>query len=119
MVVEQKKKPTWRIGPAGWSYADWRGRVYPDPIPRQFDALRWMARFFGTIEINASFYRIPPVAHADSWVRRIAHRDDFRFAVKLHRSFTHDDREIDPEALKITDSNKFWPTPLHGVWREP
>jgi hypothetical protein len=28
-----------RVGPAGWSYEDWKGNVYPEPRPRRFDEL--------------------------------------------------------------------------------
>jgi len=28
-----------RVGPAGWSYPDWEGVVYPSPHPARFDPL--------------------------------------------------------------------------------
>jgi hypothetical protein len=46
-----------RIGPAGWSYKDWAGVVYPAPKPRGFDPLRYVAGYFDTVEINSTFYR--------------------------------------------------------------
>ena len=52
-----------RIGPAGWSYPDWEGQVYPKPKPRGFDPLRYLAQYFDTIEINSTFYRIPSTHH--------------------------------------------------------
>lgn len=79
-----------RIGPAGWSYKDWEGTVYP-PHGSKFDPLAYLATFFDTIEINSPFYRIPPPQHARSWVRRIASNDDFKFTTKVFRGFTHDD----------------------------
>ena len=48
-----------RIGPAGWSYKDWEGTVYPQKPGKNFDPLEYLARFFNTIEINSSFYRPP------------------------------------------------------------
>jgi len=78
-----------RIGPAGWSYADWEGTVYP-PHRSKFDHLAYLASFFDTIEINSPFYRIPPPAHARSWVRRVAANPDFRFTTKIFRGFTHE-----------------------------
>jgi uncharacterized protein YecE (DUF72 family) len=79
-----------RIGPAGWSYVDWKGLVYPQPQRPGFDPLRYLADFFDTIEINSTFYRpaLPNVAR--SWTRRVSHNPDFKFTVKLHRNFTHD-----------------------------
>ena len=78
-----------RVGPAGWSYKDWEGTVYPKHGSR-FDHLAYLAGFFDTIEINSPFYRIPPVTHARSWVRRVAANPDFRFTTKVFRGFTHE-----------------------------
>jgi uncharacterized protein YecE (DUF72 family) len=78
-----------RIGPAGWSYKDWEGIVYP-PHGSRFDHLAWLAGFFDTIEVNSPFYRIPPPTHASSWARRIAFNRHFQFTVKLFRGFTHE-----------------------------
>jgi len=77
------------VGPAGWSYSDWEGVVYPSH-GRRFDQLAYLAHYFDTIEVNSSFYRIPPDTHSKSWVRRVAENDAFRFTVKLYREFTHE-----------------------------
>ena len=81
---------TVRVGPAGWSYKDWEGVVYPANPGKRFDHLSWIAHFFDTIEVNSSFYRIPPPTHATSWVRRTAEHPGFRFTAKLYRAFTHE-----------------------------
>jgi uncharacterized protein YecE (DUF72 family) len=78
-----------RIGPAGWSYKDWEGVVYP-PHGSKFDPLAYLAGFFDTIEINSPFYRIPPPTHAKSWARRVAANEDFRFTTKVFKGFTHE-----------------------------
>jgi uncharacterized protein YecE (DUF72 family) len=88
-----------RIGPAGWSYKDWEGVVYP-PHRSKFDQLAYLASFFDTIEINSPFYRIPPPAHAKSWVRRVAANPDFKFTTKVFRGFTHDPSELKPGDVK-------------------
>ena len=82
-----------RIGPAGWSYKDWEGTVYP-PHGSKFDHLAYLAQFFDTVEINSPFYRIPPPTHAKSWVRRVASNDDFRFTTKVFRGFTHESEPL-------------------------
>ena len=78
-----------RVGPAGWSYTDWEGVVYPKHGSK-FDHLAYLASFFDTIEINSPFYRIPPPTHAKSWVRRVAANADFKFTTKVFRGFTHE-----------------------------
>lgn len=82
-----------RIGPAGWSYADWERTVYP-PHGSKFDPLAYLASFFDTIEINSPFYRIPPPSHATSWIRRVSSNRQFRFTTKVFRGFTHERAEI-------------------------
>ena len=79
-----------RIGPAGWSYEDWAGIVYPDPKPRGFDALAYLSGYFDTVEVNSTFYRPAARKMAESWARRVRGNKDFRFAVKLWRRFTHE-----------------------------
>jgi uncharacterized protein YecE (DUF72 family) len=79
-----------RIGPAGWSYKDWNGVVYPKKPGPKFDPLGYLARFFETIEINSSFYRPPAATSARAWASRVSDSPDFRFTAKLHRVFTHE-----------------------------
>jgi uncharacterized protein YecE (DUF72 family) len=78
-----------RIGPAGWSYADWRGRVYPESAGTKFDTLALVSKYFDTAEINSSFYYPPTPATARSWLKRVAHNPNFIFTAKLHKVFTH------------------------------
>jgi uncharacterized protein YecE (DUF72 family) len=78
------------IGPAGWSYKDWEGVVYPHKPGSKFDPLAYLARFFDTIEINSSFYRPPTSSTSKSWVKRVTDNPSFTFTAKLHRVFTHE-----------------------------
>lgn len=78
-----------RIGPAGWSYADWEGIVYPRPKPRGFHGLEFLSRHFNCMEINSSFYAMPRADHAERWVELVADLPDFRFISKLLGEFTH------------------------------
>jgi uncharacterized protein YecE (DUF72 family) len=79
-----------RYGPAGWEYPDWAGKVYPRPEPRGFDRLRYLARFFSTVEVNATFYRPFPADVAARWCERVADVPTFRFGVKVWRRLTHE-----------------------------
>ncbi|MDQ2670668.1 MAG: DUF72 domain-containing protein, partial [Gemmatimonadota bacterium] len=77
-----------RVGPAGWSYQDWSGIVYPDPKPRGFDPLAYLAQYFDTIEINSTLYRPATKQTGASWAARVSEFPDFRFTAKLSRRFT-------------------------------
>lgn len=83
-------KPFIRIGPAGWSYKDWEGMVYPQKPGKAFDPLEYLSRFFNTIEINSSFYRPPLPSTTKSWANRVAGNKEFAFTAKLYRVFTHE-----------------------------
>jgi uncharacterized protein YecE (DUF72 family) len=78
------------IGPAGWSYADWAGYVYPAPRPKGFHEATYLAQFFDTIEINTSFYQPLNPEHARQWLERVAANPRFVFTAKLWQKFTHE-----------------------------
>jgi uncharacterized protein YecE (DUF72 family) len=79
------------LGPAGWSYPDWNGRVYPRRRPNGFHPLTYLARFFNLMEINTTFYAPQSREAAEDWVGRVAHHPDFQFLVKLWGRCTHED----------------------------
>ena len=79
-----------RVGPAGWSYPDWAGYVYPIRRPRGFHEASYLAEFFDTIEINTSFYQPLRPDHATQWLGRVAANPRFVFTAKLWQRFTHD-----------------------------
>jgi len=79
-----------RVGPAGWSYPDWEGIVYPRKKPRGFHPLRHLARYFDVVEINSSFYGTPSARNAEHWLELVADRPRFRFTAKLQGVFTHE-----------------------------
>jgi uncharacterized protein YecE (DUF72 family) len=75
-----------RIGCSGWSYRDWREGFYPPGTP----ASRWLAHYatvFDTVEVNATFYRLPKVETVRSWAEQVP--AGFLFAVKGSRYLTH------------------------------
>jgi uncharacterized protein YecE (DUF72 family) len=77
---------TVRIGCSGWVYDHWRGRVYPDGLPQR----RWLehyATLFDTVEVNATFYRLPNRDTVAAWVEGTP--TGFIFAVKASRYLTH------------------------------
>jgi uncharacterized protein YecE (DUF72 family) len=75
-----------RIGCSGWSYTDWRGVVYEKGLPTS----RWLERYasiFDTVEVNATFYRLPTQRAVQGWVDQAP--DGFLFAIKGSRYLTH------------------------------
>lgn len=81
---------TLRIGPAGWSYPDWSGYVYPSRKPKGFHEAAYLSEFFDTIEINTSFYQPLKPESAKQWVELVAANPRFVFTAKLWQRFTHD-----------------------------
>lgn len=86
-----------RVGPAGWSYADWEGAVYPRRKPRGFHPLGMLARYVECVEINSSFYATPRSDYCERWVELVRERPQFRFATKLQNLFTHQPLDADYE----------------------
>jgi uncharacterized protein YecE (DUF72 family) len=75
-----------RIGCSGWSYEHWRGTFYP----RTLAPARWLPYYaarFDTVEVNATFYRLPRVETVARWAA--SSPDGFCFAVKASRYLTH------------------------------
>jgi len=79
-----------RVGPAGWSYPDWSGYVYPARRSKGFHEAAYLAEFFDTIEINTSFYQPLRPEHAEQWIDRVRANPRFLFTAKLWQRFTHD-----------------------------
>jgi uncharacterized protein YecE (DUF72 family) len=77
-------KRVW-IGCSGWSYRDWKEGLYKG-VPSS----RWLRRYaeeFDTVEVNATFYRLPRLETVAGWVEQTP--DGFLFAVKGSRYLTH------------------------------
>ena len=75
-----------RIGCSGWSYQHWKGRFYPGRAPES-GWLGLYAETFDTVEVNATFYRLPLRSTVAGWTARTPRT--FLFAVKASRYLTH------------------------------
>lgn len=83
-----------RIGCSGWMYREWRGVVYPEGTPVR----RWFASYaerFETVELNATFYRLPTTETVERWAREAP--PGFRYAVKVGMFGSHRMKLRDPE----------------------
>ena len=74
------------MGTSGWSYNHWRGVFYPDGLPSG-KWLEFYAQRFPSVELNASFYRLPTERAFQRW-HDVA-PGGFCFAVKASRFITH------------------------------
>ncbi|MFP4171547.1 MAG: DUF72 domain-containing protein [Candidatus Hydrogenedentota bacterium] len=79
-----------RLGPAGWSYRDWEGKVYPPGRSRSMHPLSLLCQYFDTVEINSTFYAPAQAKNAASWLENAADNPRFRFSAKLWGRFTHE-----------------------------
>jgi uncharacterized protein YecE (DUF72 family) len=82
------------IGCSGWHYRSWKGTVYPAELATH-EWLRAYTRWFPTVELNNSFYRLPSEETFGGWRRQVP--PAFKFAVKASRFLTHIKRLRDPD----------------------
>ena len=92
--TDQKDQIMIRVGPAGWSYQDWEGIVYPPKKGSRFDPLVYLSDLFDTIELNNTFYRPPSSQMSKSWANRVQSNPRFKFSAKLWRNFTHERQSL-------------------------
>jgi len=91
--------PELRIGCSGFNYWYWRGRFYPEDLP-QNKWLSYYSKFFDTVELNVTFYRLPLDKTFDKWNKETP--DNFFFSLKGSRFITHVKRLLEPqEPLKL------------------
>lgn len=82
------------IGTSGWQYRHWRQRLYPKGVPER----RWLEHYadrFRTVEVNNTFYHLPPRSTFEGWAERTP--ADFVMALKMSGYLTHTHRLRDPE----------------------
>lgn len=73
------------IGTSGWEYKEWAQDFYRGIKPR--DHFPFYTTVFQTVEINATFYRLPALSAVHGWRRRAP--PGFVFSVKGSRFITH------------------------------
>jgi uncharacterized protein YecE (DUF72 family) len=81
-----------RIGCSGWNYAHWRELFYPRGCPPA-RWLRYYAEHFDTVEVNATFYRLPTRKAVAGWVEQSP--EAFLLTIKASRYLTHIKRLTD------------------------
>jgi uncharacterized protein YecE (DUF72 family) len=81
------------VGTSGWSL----GRDLAPGSSPELSGLQRYAEYFNAVEINTTFYRLPRPGTIRRW--ESATPPDFRFAVKLPRSITHEARLVGVEVM--------------------
>jgi len=80
------KIPKAYIGTSGYIYYHCSGIFYPEDLTKN-KWLEYYCKFFDTVELNVTFYRLPFETAFKSWYRRTP--DDFLFTIKGSRFITH------------------------------
>jgi uncharacterized protein YecE (DUF72 family) len=68
------------IGTGGWAYFQVPG----------FNSLATYSKAFNFVEVNSTFYEIPPLKQVEKWRRMVP--QDFQFTVRAHQTITHKNR---------------------------
>src|SRR3954451_8885158 len=87
------------VGTSGWVYKGWAGAFYPGDLPPRRQ-LEFYTTRFNTVEINATFYRLPIETGVRNWHDTApAH---FIYAVKGSRFITQMKKlNVEPKSIKI------------------
>src|SRR5260370_348713 len=92
---EEKPARSILVGTSGWHYKHWKGPFYPVHLP-QDQFLSFYTEHFDTVELNTTFYRLPPPLAPNRWKNSTP--PDFCFAAKGSRFLTHMKKLRDAEA---------------------
>jgi uncharacterized protein YecE (DUF72 family) len=90
------------VGTSGFSFADWKGTVYPKNIKNE-EMLSFYEKELGfnTLEINFTYYALPSQKSIRGMCVKTSR--DFKFAVKAFKGLTHG---IWDDEKKITDNKE-------------
>ncbi len=75
-----------KIGCSGWSYNHWVGIFYPEETKKK-DYFSYYSKYFDTVEINSTFYRLPFRNFVLGWAKKAP--KGFLYAIKVNRRITH------------------------------
>jgi uncharacterized protein YecE (DUF72 family) len=92
------------IGTSGYSYEDWRGRFYPERLPKN-EFLAYYAEHFAACEINFTYYRPPDARTLAGMVRTSGGR--VTLVIKAPAALTHarrgDEELVTQELLRALE----------------
>src|SRR5215217_3505392 len=67
------------VGTSGFSYKEWKGSFYPENISAG-EMLSYYAARLPAVELNNTYYRLPPRSTVESWRAQVP--ENFQFSVK-------------------------------------
>ena len=93
------------VGCQGWNYDDWTTRAGGETIfyPRgtkSNEMLAFYSQIFDTIEVDSTFYAIPPASSVEGWYKKTP--ENFTFSLKMPQEITHE-HELRPTSFEILD----------------
>ena len=80
-------RPLVTLGATTWNRKDWLGGVFPKGT-KEKDFLSEYAKHFGSVELNATHYKIYPPGTIRGWAEK-AGTPDFRFSPKVPQGISH------------------------------
>jgi uncharacterized protein YecE (DUF72 family) len=87
-----------RWGTSSWSHASWAGVFYPPGTPPA-EYLGHYAREFTTVEVDATYYRVPDRRMVEGWARRTP--AGFVLSAKFPRTIVHGGERQTPDASRL------------------
>ena len=83
-----------RVGTSGWQYNHWRGLFYPEDL-RQANWFGFYSEHFDTVEVNNTFYHLPPIETFQKWADQAP--AGFLYVLKFSRYGSHLKRLLNPD----------------------
>lgn len=83
---QQSIKTRVYLGAPTWNEKGWYGKIYPAGSTSK-NHLHHYAQTFGTVELNATFYKTPSQKTIQQWMDQTP--KDFRFVVKAPKALSH------------------------------
>jgi uncharacterized protein YecE (DUF72 family) len=74
------------LGCAKWGRPEWVGKIYPTGTKAK-DFLHYYGEHYGSIELNATNYKIYPSSTLAEWAEKV-NNPDFKFCPKAHRGMS-------------------------------
>lgn len=91
------------IGCPSWTSRDWVGKIYSPSLPVS-DYLATYAQHFSAIELNVTYYHIPPTKQILSWCEKVG--EHFLFCPKILQTISHRRRlkEVAAQVREFADA---------------